>query len=45
MKKIFCTIAAALTIAAATAQTLNVTTGGATYQFPAAQAGQMTFTG
>ena len=45
MKKTLCTIAAALTIAAATAQTLNVTTGGATYQFPAAQAGQMTFTG
>ena len=45
MKKTLCTIAAALTIAAATAQTLNVTTDGATYQFPAAQAGQMTFTG
>ena len=43
MKQILCTIAALLTIAAASAQTLNVTTGGATYQFPAAQTGQMTF--
>ena len=43
MKKIFCSIAAMLTIAAATAQTLNVTTSGATYQFPATQTGKMTF--
>ena len=43
MKKILCTIAAMLTIAAAMAQTLNVTTGGATYQFPAAQTGKVTF--
>ena len=43
MKKIFCTIAALLTIAAASAQTLNVTTGSATYQFPSAQTGVMTF--
>lgn len=45
MKQILCTIAALLTIAAASAQTLNITTGGATYQFPAAQTGQMTFAG
>lgn len=45
MKQLFCTIAALLTIAAASAQTLNVTTGGATYQFPATQTGQMTFAG
>ena len=45
MKKIFCTIAAMLTIAAATAQTLNITSGGATYQFPAEQAGPMAFSG
>ena len=45
MKKIFSTIVAILTIAAATtAQTLNVTTSGATYQFPASQTGKMTFT-
>lgn len=44
MKKIFSTIVAILTIAAATtAQTLNVTTSGATYQFPATQTGKMTF--
>ena len=43
MKKIFCSIVAMLTIAAATAQTLNVTTSGATYQFPATQTGKMTF--
>ena len=34
-----------LTIAAATAQTLNITSGGATYQFPAEQAGPMAFSG
>lgn len=45
MKQLFCTIAALLTIAAASAQTLNVTTGGATYQFPSAQTGVMTFSG
>ena len=43
MKKIFCSIVAMLTIVAATAQTLNVTTSGATYQFPATQTGKMTF--
>ena len=45
MKKIFCTIAALLTIAAATAQTLNVSTGSVTDQYPASQTGKMTFTG
>ena len=45
MKKALFTIAALLAIAAATAQTLNVTSGGATYQFPAAQTGAMTFSG
>ena len=45
MKKIFCIIAAGLTIAAATAQTLNVSTGSVTDQFPASQTGKMTFAG
>ena len=45
MKKLMTTFAALLAIAAATAQTLNVTSGGATYQFPAAQTGAMTFSG
>lgn len=45
MKQFLFTIAALLTIAAASAQTLNVTSGGATYQFPATQTGQMTFAG
>ena len=40
MKKIMSTIVAMLAIVAATAQTLNVTTGGATYQFPASQTGK-----
>lgn len=42
MKKVFFTIMALLTMAAS-AQTLNVTSGGATYQFPAEQTGKMTF--
>ena len=42
MKKIFCSIMAMLTMAAS-AQTLNVTSGSATYQFPAEQTGKMTF--
>lgn len=42
MKKIFCSIMAMLTMAAS-AQTLNVTSGGTTYQFPAEQTGKMTF--
>ena len=45
MKKIFCTIAALLTIAAATAQTLNISVGSVTDQFPASQTGKMTFAG
>ena len=45
MKKIFCTIAALLTIAAATAQTLNIGVGSVTDQFPASQTGKMTFAG
>ena len=45
MKKIFCTIAALLTIVAASAQTLNVSTGSVTDQYPASQTGKMTFTG
>ncbi|MBP3740185.1 MAG: carbohydrate-binding domain-containing protein [Bacteroidales bacterium] len=45
MKKALFTIAGLLAIAATTAQTLNVTSGGATYQFPAAQTGAMTFSG
>lgn len=42
MKKIFCSIMAMLTMAAS-AQTLNVSSGSATYQFPAEQTGKMTF--
>ena len=42
MKKIFCSIMAMLTMATS-AQTLNVTSGSATYQFPAEQTGKMTF--
>ena len=42
MKKIFCSIMAMLTMAAS-ALTLNVTSGSATYQFPAEQTGKMTF--
>ena len=45
MKKALFTIAALLTIAAATAQTLNVTQQGATYQFPSEQTGVMSFSG
>ena len=45
MKQILFTIAALLTSMAAAAQTLNVNTGGAIYQFPADQTGVMTFSG
>ncbi len=45
MKQILFTIATLLTGMAAAAQTLNVTTGGTTYQFPADQTGTMTFSG
>ena len=44
MKKLIVTIAIVLTTLAAQAQTLNVMTGGATYQYPATQTGEMTFT-
>ena len=43
MNKILTTIAIWLTAMAAVAQTLNVATGSVTYQFPAAQAGEMTY--
>ena len=43
MKQLVVTIAALLTIAAASAQTLNVTTDATTYHFPSAQTGVMTF--
>ena len=45
MKKTLLTIVALLAAMTITAQTLNVTTGGATYQFPSAQTGKMTFSG
>lgn len=43
MKQILITIAVLLTSMAAMAQTLNVISGGATYQFPATQTGKMNF--
>lgn len=46
MKRILTTIAAAGAIAlAADAQTLNVVVGDVTYALPAAQAGDMTYSG
>ena len=45
MKKFLYSIALVLTAMAAQAQTLNVATGGITYQFPATQTGEMTFNG
>lgn len=45
MKQLLFTIAALLTTMSAAAQTLNVTTSGTTYQFPADQTGVMTFSG
>ena len=44
MKKIFAFLAMLLPAIAAMAQTLNVTVGSVTYQFPASQAGEMTYT-
>ena len=44
MKKIMTIIAVLLTTLAATAQTLNIQVGSVTYQFPAASAGDMTYT-
>ena len=45
MKKICCTLAALLAIAALSAQTLNVSTGSVTARYPAAQTGKMTYSG
>ena len=44
MKKIYAFLTALLLTIAATAQTLNVQVGNVTYQFPAAQTGEMTYT-
>ena len=43
MKKIFALLTALMLTIAATAQTLNVKVGNVTYQFPATQAGDMTY--
>lgn len=43
MKKIYVLLTALLLTTAAVAQTLNVTVGNVTYQFPASQAGEMTY--
>ncbi|MCR4994681.1 MAG: carbohydrate-binding domain-containing protein [Bacteroidales bacterium] len=43
MKKIFTLLTALVLTVAAGAQTLNVTVGSVTYQFPAAQTGEMTY--
>ena len=45
MKKIYALLTVLLLTIAATAQTLNVKVGNVTYQFPAAQTGDMTYTG
>ena len=45
MKKIFSLLAVVLVALTATAQTLNITVGSVTYQFPASQTGDMTFSG
>ena len=44
MKKIFALLIALVLTIAATAQTLNVKVGNITYQFPASQCGEMTYT-
>ena len=44
MKKIYALLTALLLTIAATAQTLNVKVGNVTYQFPASQTGDMTYT-
>lgn len=44
MKKLYALIATLLLTIAATAQTLNVKVGNVTYQFPASQCGDMTYT-
>lgn len=43
MNKIFALLTAVILAVAADAQTMNVTMGGVTYQFPASQAGDMTY--
>ncbi len=43
MKKVYVFLMALMLTIAATAQTLNVTEGNVTYQFPASQTGDMTF--
>ena len=43
MKRALLSIIAAVVTMAAAAQTLNVEVGSVVYQFPAAQAGQMTY--
>lgn len=45
MKKIMTLFAVVLVVLTASAQTLNVTVGDVTYQFPASQTGDMTFSG
>ncbi|MBQ9651782.1 MAG: carbohydrate-binding domain-containing protein [Prevotella sp.] len=45
MKKVATIVVGLLTTLAAAAQTLNVTVGSVTYQFPAAQTGDMTYSG
>ena len=44
MRKLFLLLCVVLLAAGVQAQTLNVVTGSITYQFPAAQAGEMTYT-
>ena len=45
MKRIGSILVMCMLVAVATAQTLNVTVGSVTYQFPASSAGDMTFSG
>lgn len=45
MKKLLCIIGTFVLTLTASAQTLNVVVGDVTYKFPAAQAGDMTYTG
>ena len=44
MKKVYALLTTLLLTIAATAQTLNVTVGSVTYQFPASQTGEMSYT-
>ena len=45
MKKILTLFAVMLVVLTASAQTLNITVGNVTYQYPASQTGDMTFSG